>query len=1283
MNRFATTTLVALTLLCAAAPAVHAQTFAQQGPKLVEAGGGGDQGSSVAISGDGNTAVVGGPYNGSYIGAAWVWTRAGGVWAQDGPKLVGSGVVAGSSATQGDAVAISADGSTVLVGGGEDNFNAGAVWAWTKVGGAWTQQGPKLVGSGAAPGFVEQGRAVALSADGNTAVVGGPSDDGGRGALWVWTRSAGVWTQEGSKLVAGDSGAGSLQGLSVALSTDGNTAIVGGNGAAWVWVRTGGVWAQQGPALVVTGVAAVAVSGDGATALIGAASDAGGAGSVSGWTQSGGVWTLTGYLVAVDAVGSAGHGSSVSISADGQTAWVGARGDNGNLGSARIFSNDETGTWSQQGASLYGVDAVAVPTPPRFGTSVALSGDGTTAIAGGPGDSTDGAAWVVVAVPPPPPPTGQISTIVTASGGAPLAGVRVDIYDGSGTSVDSGTTDAGGVFGSAPLPVGGYRIRTSGTAGYLDELFDNVLCEAACDLLSGTMVSVTGGNTTPIAIALAPSSAISGTVRDGVSSAALPGVQVQVYKNTGEPVATVITDGAGHYEATGLPSDLYVARTVNGGGYVDELYNNISCALGCAVTSGTVISTTAGQTFTANFSLLPPGGGIAGTITDAATGAPLPGVTVNLFDTSGSPVTSAITNTEGQYLTGDVPTGSYHARTTNALGYLDELFDDLPCAVGCAVTSGTVITHTLGTTGGFADFGLSPGNVISGSVATAEGPLPNATVTIHAADGAPVVSVTTDGSGQYASPALPTAFYFARTGNAAGYADELFDDIACAVGCVVTSGTPISATLGSGTSAINFVLVPNTPTGANVNALAQAPSGEQVLVTYGDVTAAGLTTVTTSPTGPAIPAGFQLGSPAVFYDLSTTATFTPSAQVCLSFANVTYPDPSALRLLHFEGGVWADVTTSLNLVTSTICGTVTSFSPFVIAEQDQLPQSIVFNQPTLQQTGNPPVTLVAFASSGLPVSFQVLSGPGTVIGTQLTITGGGNIVVRATQGGSAQYLPAPAVDRTVIVNRPPVAQNSAITTSKNTPVMGTVTATDPDSDSLTFAGSGATAHGSVVVAGGGSYTYAPAPGYSGADSFAFTVSDGRGGAATGTVSITVTSTNAPPVCSLAAPSQATIWPPNHRMVPITIQGVTDPNGDAATVKITSVFSDEPTNGSGDGNTAIDASGIGTSTAVIRAERSGNRNGRVYYIRFTATDPSGARCKGEVRVAVPRNPGTPAIGDGAKYNAIRRSGRGDDEDEHHGCSDRDDHDRRGGRDKADHDRKFHSRGHDKSDDRSRK
>jgi hypothetical protein len=163
--------------------------FSQQGPKLVGTGtvGLAEQGWSVALSGDGNTAIVGGLADDRISGAAWIYTRSGDAWTQQGSKLVGTGVI--GSAGHGFSVALSSDGNTAIVGGPYDNSNAGAAWVYARSGTVWTQQGSKLIGTGAV-GAAAQGSSVALSADGNTAIVGGGGDNSSTGA--VFTPAAGL-----------------------------------------------------------------------------------------------------------------------------------------------------------------------------------------------------------------------------------------------------------------------------------------------------------------------------------------------------------------------------------------------------------------------------------------------------------------------------------------------------------------------------------------------------------------------------------------------------------------------------------------------------------------------------------------------------------------------------------------------------------------------------------------------------------------------------------------------------------------------------------------------------------------------------------------------------------------------------------------------------------------------------------------------------------------------------------------------------------------------------------
>jgi hypothetical protein len=380
-----------------AQPASARFNFNQQGQKLVGTGVVGtsiQQGFSVALSADGNTAIIGGPYDNNFAGAAWVFTRSSGTWMQQ-QKLVATG--AAGAARQGQSVALSADGNTAIVGGPYDNNFVGAAWVWTRSNGTWTQQQKLAVDTSGLP--AGQGFSVALSADGNTVVLGGPAQQNNfAGEAWVWTRSNGMWTEQ-QNLVANDSVGAAQQGQSVALSADGNTAIVGGPGdnslagAAWVFTRSNGKWMQQGQKLVGTGAVgaaqqgySVGLSADGNTAIVGGPFDnnlTNPAGAAWVWTRSNGMWTQQGQKL-VGTVGNA-QGFSVTLSGDGNTAIVGGPNE------GWVFSRFN-GMWTQQGGKLVGTGAVGNA---EQGTSVALSADGDTAILGGPDDNSFvGAAWV-------------------------------------------------------------------------------------------------------------------------------------------------------------------------------------------------------------------------------------------------------------------------------------------------------------------------------------------------------------------------------------------------------------------------------------------------------------------------------------------------------------------------------------------------------------------------------------------------------------------------------------------------------------------------------------------------------------------------------------------------------------------------------------------------------------------------------------------------------------------------------------------------------------------------
>jgi hypothetical protein len=203
----------------------------------------------VAISADGNTAAVGGVSDNNDIGAVWIFTRSGNNWSQQGNKLIGSGGIRSMSGgiQQGTSEALSADGNTLIEGGPFDTDGlsstngGGAVWIFTRTGNTWQQEGNKLFAADATSG-AGQGWAVSLSADGNTALVGGPTDSSYTGAAWIYTKSNGTWIPAGKKLVGTGAVGAAKQGGAAAISADANTAIIGGpndyyqsQGASWVF----------------------------------------------------------------------------------------------------------------------------------------------------------------------------------------------------------------------------------------------------------------------------------------------------------------------------------------------------------------------------------------------------------------------------------------------------------------------------------------------------------------------------------------------------------------------------------------------------------------------------------------------------------------------------------------------------------------------------------------------------------------------------------------------------------------------------------------------------------------------------------------------------------------------------------------------------------------------------------------------------------------------------------------------------------------------------------------
>ena len=399
-----TLSVLFLFALPAAAHASVAPALFKQAGKLVGQGAVGFPrcGNSVAISADGNTLLVGGPGDNQNLGAAWVYARTASGWSKQGVKLTPP---TGGGGSFGYAVALSADGNTALIGTPGDG-DAGSAWVFTRIKGVWYHQF-KLTDSSGEPGECF-GSSVALSAAGDTALVGCPEWSLGGVALGealVFSRFFEEWTQQ--ELFTGMT---RNFGMAVALSADGNTALVGGptgyGGSALVEVRAAdGSWSTQALRLTPSDEVgegafgwSVALSADGNTALIGAPDDNDNAGAAWTFTRLGVNWSQRGYKVVASNETEVGcFGSAVALSSAASAAVIGGYVDDYHAGAAWAFS-DSSGVWTPNGVKLSPGNEIGGG---EFGTSVSISGNGRTALIGAPFDNgavpdCSGAAWLYV-----------------------------------------------------------------------------------------------------------------------------------------------------------------------------------------------------------------------------------------------------------------------------------------------------------------------------------------------------------------------------------------------------------------------------------------------------------------------------------------------------------------------------------------------------------------------------------------------------------------------------------------------------------------------------------------------------------------------------------------------------------------------------------------------------------------------------------------------------------------------------------------------------------------------
>lgn len=398
--------------------------------------------------------------------------------------------------------------------------------------------------------------------------------------------------------------------------------------------------------------------------------------------------------------------------------------------------------------------------------------------------------------------TGTVTESVT---GFPVAGELVEVYDSGGGFVDLSFTATDGSYELSGLPAGTYFLLTD-TDSHFDELYDDVACPISCDPTTGTPVTVaSGGSASGVDFVLDEGGVVTGTVTEAGTGFPIPDELVEIYDSGGGLVAIDFTGSDGGYRFPGLPTGTFFVLT-DTDSHFDELYDDLACPITCDPTTGSAISVTFGATSSGIDFVLDEGAVVAGTVTEAGTGFPIPDELVEIYSSGGSFVDLVFTAGDGSYRFPGLPTATYFVLTDTS-SHFDELYDDFPCPTDCEVTDGTPISASFGSTTSGIDFQLDSGGMITGAVTEVGSgfPIPGELVEVYDSSGGFLDLVFTADDGSYGFPGLPTGTYFVLTDTSSHF-DEVYDDLPCPISCDPTSGTPIGVSNGALTTGIDFVL---------------------------------------------------------------------------------------------------------------------------------------------------------------------------------------------------------------------------------------------------------------------------------------------------------------------------------------------------------------------------------------------------------------------------------------------------------------------------------------------
>jgi hypothetical protein len=519
-------------------------------------------------------------------------------------------------------------------------------------------------------------------------------------------------------------------------------------------------------------------------------------------TASGGATPLSGINVLV-------YDGSGSIAARGTTNASGVYGTTPGLPTGTYYARTSN-TVGRADQLYFGI--------PCAGGSCAIAGGTPVSVTAGV--TTPGIDFSLA------PVSGQIAgTIADSATALPIGGVAVTIYDASGAAIGTATTAADGTYKTTTgLQAGSYYLRTTTSPGYLYQIYGGTTCGLSCpSVTTGTPVTLAANDSSASGInfALVKGGRIAGAVTAASSGAPIANCYVYLYSNGGAFLTSMATDATGVYESSGiaLPSGDYYVRVSAPYGYVSQLYSGLNSWT--SVTSGTPVPVTAGAT-TPNISFsLQTTPVITGTVKDAISSGPISGVSVSVYNSVGSYVTSASTNSAGVYTATVSAVGTYYLRTGSTLQYLAGVYRGITCGMTCpAVTTGTAVGAIAGATTPGIDFDLVKGGTVSGTVTIAGTgiALPNVLVRLYD-NSANSISTYTGTSGTYTMSAVPAGTYYAVTQTSANFVNQLYNGILC-MSCTAQSGTPITIVQGAATQNIDFALAPGASIGGRVTAAA-------------------------------------------------------------------------------------------------------------------------------------------------------------------------------------------------------------------------------------------------------------------------------------------------------------------------------------------------------------------------------------------------------------------------------------------------------------------------------